>query len=59
MERKEQRLLQAIDKINDRWGQEVVHFGAVGLTQPWAMRRERLSPCFTTNWGELPVAYVS
>ncbi|HAX98817.1 MAG TPA: DNA repair protein, partial [Candidatus Atribacteria bacterium] len=38
---------------------EVVHFGAVGLTQPWAMRRERLSPCFTTNWGELPVAYVS
>lgn len=59
LERKEQRLLQAIDKINDRWGREVVHFGATGLAQPWAMRRERLSPCFTTNWGELPVAYVS
>jgi len=58
-ERKEQLLLRAIDKINDRWGREVIHFGAVGLTQPWAMRRERLSPCFTTDWGELPVVYVS
>ncbi len=58
-ERREQQLLRAVDHLNDKYGTEVVRFGAVGLTQPWRMRREALSPHATTRWEELPQVNAS
>jgi len=58
-ERREHRLLRAVDQLNDRYGREVVRFGAVGLVQPWRMRREALSPHATTRWEELPQVNAS
>ncbi|WP_301952998.1 DUF4113 domain-containing protein [Aeromonas hydrophila] len=47
--------MQVIDKINQgRLGK--VYFGARGRdTREWMMKREQLSPRYTTALGELPV----
>jgi DNA polymerase V len=44
-----------VDGINRRWGRGTLRWLAEGLTQPWQMRRERLSPGYTTDWHGLPV----
>ena len=54
-ERRE-RLLTVLDGINTRWGRGTVRFLAEGLVQPWQMKRQRMSPRYTTCWAELPVA---
>ena len=54
-ERRE-RLLTVLDGINARWGRGTVRFLAEGLEQPWQMKRQRMSPRYTTCWAELPVA---
>lgn len=49
-------LMQVIDKINrGRLGK--VYFATRGRdTREWMMKREQLSPRYTTELGELPVA---
>ncbi|WP_417552290.1 DUF4113 domain-containing protein [Marinomonas fungiae] len=32
-----------------------VFFASQGTSQQWAMKRELLSPSYTTRWEELPV----
>ncbi len=54
-ERRE-RLMAVMDGINTRWGRGTVRYLAEGLTQPWQMRRGRMTPRYTTCWDELPVA---
>jgi len=48
--------MRVMDAINRRMGQGSVTIAASGIRQRWAMRRERKSPNYTTDWGELPVA---
>lgn len=47
-------LMQALDKINARYGRRTLQFAAEGIGRPWQMRRNRLSPRYTTKWEELP-----
>lgn len=49
-------LMKVIDQINQgRWGK--VYFAARGRdTTVWMMKREQLSPRYTTALAELPVA---
>ncbi|WP_421229623.1 DUF4113 domain-containing protein [Aeromonas enteropelogenes] len=48
-------LMQVIDKINQRRLGKV-YFAARGRdTREWMMKREQLSPPYTTALGELPV----
>mgnify|MGYP000495311362 CR=1 FL=1 len=47
-------LMQAIDSINQK-GLGKVWFAGQGIKQSWAMKRERLSPAYTTRWADLPV----
>ena len=49
-----ERLLAVLDGINGRWGRGTLRYLAEGGAQPWRMRRERLSPAYTTPWEELP-----
>ncbi|HEH9442105.1 TPA: DUF4113 domain-containing protein, partial [Aeromonas sobria] len=51
-----QDLMQMIDRINQgRLGK--IHFGARGRdNSDWIMRREKLSPRYTTALDELPIA---
>ncbi|MEW9799278.1 Y-family DNA polymerase [Alteromonas sp. CYL-A6] len=47
-------LMQCLDRINARYGSQTIGVGSKGRQQPWRMRREYLSPQYTTNWRHLP-----
>ncbi|WP_153446849.1 Y-family DNA polymerase [Vibrio algicola] len=49
------RLMAVFDGLNQRYGTDSVFLAAQGIEHKWAMRRERLSPQYTTKWGDLPV----
>jgi len=50
------RLMRVMDAINTKIGQGSVGIAASGIRQKWAMRRERKSQSYTTDWKKLPVA---
>lgn len=50
-------LMSALDHVNRRWGRNTLHYGAEGISKPWAMRRDFKSPAYTTSWQELPLAH--
>jgi len=56
-EKKEKKLMSAMDHINARWGRNTLQ-PAETLYAPgdWGIKREKLSPRYTTSWDELPVA---
>ncbi|WP_153448282.1 Y-family DNA polymerase [Vibrio algicola] len=49
------RLMAVFDGLNQRYGTDSVFLAAQGIEHKWAMRREMLSPQYTTKWGDLPV----
>jgi len=49
-------LMAALDRVNAKWGRGTIRPAAAGVEQPWRMRQAQRSPCYTTSWGELPVA---
>ena len=53
-----ERLMQAMDAINQR-GKGKLWFAGQGIIKPWAMKRDRLSPTWTTRWSDIPVARIS
>ncbi|MES2662646.1 MAG: DUF4113 domain-containing protein [Pseudomonadota bacterium] len=48
-------LMKVIDQINQRQKKKIVRFASQGIDKSWTMRRERLSPKYTTSWKEIPV----
>lgn len=46
-------LMRTVDKLNLRFGRDTVSFAATRRRRPWKLRRELLSPCYTTAWDEL------
>jgi DNA polymerase V len=54
---KSDNLMKVMDSINQKMGKGSLTTAASGGAHRWAMRRELKSPNFTTNWGELPVAW--
>jgi DNA polymerase V len=46
-------LMRTIDRLNLRLGRDTVSFAAAGCRRPWKLRRDLLSPCYTTSWDEL------
>jgi len=47
-------LMTCLDNINHRYGRNTVKFAAQGIEHQWAMRREFLSPHYTTRWADIP-----
>ncbi|MDD2466851.1 MAG: translesion error-prone DNA polymerase V subunit UmuC [Desulfobulbus sp.] len=52
-ERDNSSVMEAIDTINNRIGS--VRFASSSGYQHWAMRRDSLSPAYTTRWSDLPL----
>ena len=50
------RLMQAVDRINGRFGRGSIGLGLAARTAEWRMRQERLSPRYTTRWRDLAAA---
>ncbi len=48
------RLMQCMDAINSRYGSQTIGAAAKGIHPEWKMKREYLSPQYTTNWQHLP-----
>ena len=46
--------MQTLDHINARWGRGTMRLAAEGFDHSWQMKREHLSPCYTTEWNDLP-----
>lgn len=52
---KKDTLMSLFDTINTRFGSHTIKLAAEGYSKPWAMRSQMRSPCYTTQWSELPV----
>lgn len=50
----DQKLMQMMDTLNAKQG-KTLWFASQGMRQEWGMKRDLLSPAYTTNWRELPV----
>lgn len=48
------KLMSAIDGLNARFGRGTVKVSAGGMSEGWAMRQERKSPNYTTEWDAVP-----
>ncbi len=53
VEDKNDKLYETIDRINRQFGKKAIFHLGEGTGQPWKMKREHLSPCYTTNWDQL------
>ncbi len=52
------QLMAVMDRINAMWGRGTLRSAATGVAKTWAMKREKMSPQYTTHWGQLPVAIL-
>jgi DNA polymerase V len=51
-------LMKTMDRINSLWGRGTLRSAAEGTAKAWKMKRERMSPRYTTSWDELPIARI-
>ncbi|QYJ80193.1 translesion error-prone DNA polymerase V subunit UmuC [Shewanella acanthi] len=51
---KSKELMQLLDRVNHS-GLGKISFAGQGIAQTWGMKREHLSPSYTTQWTQLPV----
>jgi DNA polymerase V len=47
-------LMHTLDGLNQRYGRDTLFLAAQGIEQKWAMRRDLLTPQYTTDWASLP-----
>ncbi len=47
------KLYKAVDAVNRRLGRGTVFSLSEGISRPWKMKREHLTPSYTTRWNEL------
>ncbi|WP_419902169.1 translesion error-prone DNA polymerase V subunit UmuC [Kiloniella sp.] len=52
---KAQTLMAVLDKLNKAHGRDTVRFAASGVNEDWKMRRQMVSPKYTTRWSDLRV----
>ena len=46
-------MMKTIDQINYRYGNSTIKLASEGIKKKWAMKREKVSPCYTTCFDEL------
>ncbi len=54
-DKRDKPLMQALDRINDRWGRDTLRYASSGLRRGWSMKQQWKSPAYTTRWSELPL----
>jgi DNA polymerase V len=47
-------LMHCFDKINHRYGQGAIGIASAGKSDKWRMKRQFLSPQYTTDWRHIP-----
>lgn len=51
---KRKLLMDTVDKLNRKYGQDTLFYASNGIQKDWQMRRAKLSPHYTTRWSDLP-----
>jgi len=46
-------LMDTVDKVNRSHGSGTLFYASAGTEKPWSMRRELLSPAYTTRWEDI------
>ena len=46
-------IMNTMDRINGRYGSSVIRLASEGIEKSWRMKRERVSPCYTTSFDDL------
>ncbi|GAA6204285.1 Y-family DNA polymerase [Thalassotalea sp. SU-HH00458] len=54
VEKSDPALMQCFDTINKRYGAGAINIASAGQTEKWNMKRQFLSPQYTTNWRDIP-----
>lgn len=49
------RVMAVMDRINGMWGRGTLHSAVEGVQRDWRMKREKVSPGYTTRWDQLPL----
>lgn len=49
------KLMVAMDKLNDRYGRNTIKVSTQGVSAAWQMKQERKSPNYTTSWDDVPM----
>lgn len=49
----ERKAMDLLDHANEKFGYDILHFAAVGVTHGWKRKSELKSPSYTTNWNDL------
>ncbi len=52
------RLMGVMDRVNRQAGRGTLQIASAGSRNTWAMKREQMTPAYTTRWDELPVAHA-
>jgi len=47
-------LMRCYDHINKRWGNDSLKVAVEGASDKWQMKREFLSPSYTSKWRDIP-----
>jgi DNA polymerase V len=55
---KSAKLMNVMDQLNHKYGRNTVSVFSVGSQKAWSMRREIMSPCYTTKWIDVPIAHA-
>jgi len=57
-ERGSSSLMETVDKVNRSHGSGTLFYASAGTDRPWSMRREFLSPAYTTRWEDFVVVNI-
>jgi DNA polymerase V len=49
---KDERISASIDQINQAFGSDTIRYAVQGESESWSIKREKLSPSYTTNWND-------
>ena len=52
-------IMNTLDRINERYGSSTIRLASEGVDKSWRMRRESVSPCYTTRFDDLVEAKIS
>ena len=50
---KSDRIMETIDTVNSRYGSSTLRIASEGISKTWNMKRENISPCYTTRFEDL------
>jgi DNA polymerase V len=46
-------VMNTVDQVNERLGRDTLYYASCGKQQEWSMKREKLSPKYTTSWKDI------